>query len=888
MFVAYVCHATVAPASTGRGVVSAAIRAAEAGMGMWREKQVLWYPPVQSSPLRAHPEWLHNELEGAREAASKRLSEAEQLENTGAVEDLPEAEQLENTWTVEELPEAEQLENNWTVEESRRRATLCDPTYDPTMRSLGKSSTSAEIARRLVEARSLRWSAGLGGLKALRDSMGRRVEGLRSSGGSGTSPHSRRGPAQVLPPQPARYAALRHAFNKTDLNNSGDICQREMRSAIQSLQSRGSRRGADVSAKQFIVDADDDGDGRISYPEFRQLVSQAACADLAAKLTLISTDEKDVLACLMDGTEAVLAAEHVLLYKYRLGELQLMASRTQETRVNTRPKLHVGEILDPVVYEKWLRTGSAAILEASRTDVTHIGGKVASVLVVPIHAPGGRALGVLEFVNKAEAFDQAEKDAAVKIAAHLRRAFVQMSLWGAASCPLRGVHQLDRVVKLTLDSKEEDFDFVGIGDALVDTCDVLQSEHPGSHLYVLFLANIVDGERWDDRSKTNDSRVAAALAPHEDVLVVEVSIREADWRAEGQPFPLSHHPRWMLTHLPALVHYRQEREKLQELKLRKPNVFALEDFIRLTLAGDEYDGEARSSRASEWRTPPPVKLDERSSRAEQHASLRFQLETHHASAEQLESHKARLGQDIASLQQLIGSIDPGSPQTSPRSGGRRLSSAQKRATFTLPDAVAPAESGELDEALSLVHEHEESSSRSGTQSARAAEGTAFSSSNNSNSSRPQSASVMAMVATPSAELRHPMVDKRCRSVVTLPECGQTEPGDPDRRASCPPQARRASKEVLENKEVAPAGTGAQAFTQSQARTQRSGRRRSSVMQLVTMAGERMADSLASWEETSQNRIERGLNPLALPSDEMLYEQQLDLRRSFDRDTHACQ
>ena len=55
-----------------------------------------------------------------------------------------------------------------------------------------------------------------------------------------------------------------------------------------------------------------------------------------------------------------------------------------------------------------------------------------------------------------------------------------------------------------------------------------------------------------------------------------------------------------------------------------------------------------------------------------------------------------------------------------------------------------------------------------------------------------------------------------------------------------------------------------------------------------MAGERMADSLASWEETSQNRIERGLNPLALPSDEMLYEQQLDLRRSFDRDTHACQ
>ena len=138
---------------------------------------------------------------------------------------------------------------------------------------------------------------------------------------------------------------------------------------------------------------------------------------------------------------------------------------------------------------------------------------------------------------------------------------------------------------------------------------------------------------------------------------------------------------------------------------------------------------------------------------------------------------------------------------------------------------------------------------------------------------------------PSGELHYPMVDGRCRSVVALPECGQTEPGDPDRRASCPSRVRRASKEVLENGEVVPAGTGAQVFTQPQARMSR--RRSSVLVKLVTMAGERMAESLASWEETSQNRIERGLNPLALPSDEMLYEQQ-DLRRSFGRGTPACQ
>ena len=137
-------------------------------------------------------------------------------------------------------------------------------------------------------------------------------------------------------------------------------------------------------------------------------------------------------------------------------------------------------------------------------------------------------------------------------------------------------------------------------------------------------------------------------------------------------------------------------------------------------------------------------------------------------------------------------------------------------------------------------------------------------------SRLQSASAKPMVAMPSAELPCAPADRRCQSVVALPECEQTGPGDHDRRASCPPRARRASIEVLEN-------------GQPQARMQR----RSSVLtKLVTMAGERMAESLASWEENSQNRIERGLNPHALPSDELLYEQQ-DLRRSFGRNTPVC-
>ena len=43
-------------------------------------------------------------------------------------------------------------------------------------------------------------------------------------------------------------------------------------------------------------------------------------------------DEETVLGSLMDGSEAVIAAEHVLLYKDQLGDLILVASHTQEAR----------------------------------------------------------------------------------------------------------------------------------------------------------------------------------------------------------------------------------------------------------------------------------------------------------------------------------------------------------------------------------------------------------------------------------------------------------------------------------------------------------------------------------------------------------------------------
>eukprot|EP00908_Phaeocystis_cordata_P010572 Transcript_21429.p1 GENE.Transcript_21429~~Transcript_21429.p1 ORF type:complete len:714 (+),score=46.70 Transcript_21429:699-2840(+) len=453
----------------------------------------------------------------------------------------------------------------------------------------------------------------------------------------------------VVPSQ--RYAAVRQAFDEFDADGSGVISRRDMRLAMTALYGRS---GTLRSAKHFFAGPDEDGSGGVDIAEFRQAVVRVMCADIASRLMQASpADEETILGSLMDDTEAVVAAEHALLYKYQLGELKLAASHTQEARVEARPKLQVGETIDSETYEKWLRTGGAAILDASRTDVRHIGGQVASVLVVPISTPGryngNRVIGLLEFVNVAGAFDEMEKNVAVRLAEHLSHVFVVASLWGASSTKLRGIQQLDRLVKLTLAPEEDGYD--RIGDALVDTCDSLHAKNPGCHIFVLFLANLVDGERWDDRSKMNDACVAAALAPLENVMVVEVSIREEDWRAERQAFPLSHHSRWRLMHLPSLVHYRGQGERLPALYLRKPNVPELEEFIRRTLAGDENVNTALSS-------PQPIRLAQGASRAVQRTALLAQLETQRASAKQLSECQARFDESISTLEKLLGNLRP--------------------------------------------------------------------------------------------------------------------------------------------------------------------------------------------------------------------------------------
>ena len=125
------------------------------------------------------------------------------------------------------------------------------------------------------------------------------------------------------------------------------------------------------------------------------------------------------------------------------------------------------------------------------------------MLVVPISTPGrsGPVIRFLEFVNVAGAFVEMEKNVAVRLAEHLSHVFVVASLWGvlyqaARHTPARSSCQADSCPR-----KRDD----RISDALVDTCDGLHAKNPGCHIFVLFLANLVDGERWDDRSKMNDA-----------------------------------------------------------------------------------------------------------------------------------------------------------------------------------------------------------------------------------------------------------------------------------------------------------------------------------------------------------------------------------------------
>lgn len=331
----------------------------------------------------------------------------------------------------------------------------------------------------------------------------------------------------------------------------------------------------------------------------------------------------------------------MLLYKYQLGELLLVASSTQEMRADTPLSIAAGAALAPEQYEKILKSTDAAIVDPAKVDVRHIGGTVASMIVAPISAPGDRLLGLIEFVNVEEAFDDIEKDFAQKLAAHIAKVLAVASLWGATSTPLSGVHQLPRLLKMTISSKEKGYETCG--DAVMATCDYLQTQHPDWHLYVMFLSSLVDGERWDDRSRICDPRVASFLAPLENVLVVEVSIREADWEQVGVDYPLANHPRWMVQQLPVLAHYERKREgRMQELRLKKPGAIEnLDDFVRCTMTGQSYENRRGRGPRGDWSLLPIAKPADGTSKKDKFKALVGQLQAQRSSKEQLDKYKEK-------------------------------------------------------------------------------------------------------------------------------------------------------------------------------------------------------------------------------------------------------
>ena len=78
----------------------------------------------------------------------------------------------------------------------------------------------------------------------------------------------------------------------------------------------------------------------------------------------------------MAGTESVLAAEHVLVYKHQLGELLLVASLTHDSRTEVPLKIQVGDALDPEQYERAVRTRETAVLDPAKGSSKHLGGTV--------------------------------------------------------------------------------------------------------------------------------------------------------------------------------------------------------------------------------------------------------------------------------------------------------------------------------------------------------------------------------------------------------------------------------------------------------------------------------------------------------------------------------
>jgi hypothetical protein len=272
----------------------------------------------------------------------------------------------------------------------------------------------------------------------------------------------------------------------------------------------------------------------------------------------------------------------VLVCKLRLNELVMVGGREQSPCV---PPLEIklGESISAAGYETSLKSCEPTIVNGAKLDTSHIGeAPIKSLLMVPISA-AKREIGMIELGSITEPYDEWEKSNARAVADQVGLTLSVLGEWGACCSELKACIQLPSLIKLPFSADEERF--AACGDNLLAMVRSIEESDPGAQIFVAFFSSASEtGERWSEESGLAETTVAQVFAPLEEARLIEVTVREEDWKNH----PLRSHEAWKLARLPSLVHW-SSHQVVQTISYPPLiNHAKLSDFVSKVLAGDVW------------------------------------------------------------------------------------------------------------------------------------------------------------------------------------------------------------------------------------------------------------------------------------------------------------
>jgi len=383
-----------------------------------------------------------------------------------------------------------------------------------------------------------------------------------------------------------RYAAIRRIFEKFDVDGSGDISKKELKDALKGL----GMVASNSQVKSILNEFDADNNSTVDWIEFRDAICKMALKSIGDTVFMQPSAER-MLHVLADNVEAVIASDHFAIYQLRLGELLAVETRSH-ARAKAPRNLQQGDVIPKEMYNDVFTlkgATNARILEQEVVDTfKHTAPVVRSVMVVPLFGHD-RVVGLIEFINCEDEFDEGEKAIAKMMADGLLHMMASRGFWGACMGELTCCAQLNQQAKITVNSNEDGF--THCGQHVIDVVRQIETDTPCMHILVLVVSALENGHRWNVACREADPIIAAVVAPIEDVLLLEISVLRSDWYDRGG-HPLSSHPMWQATRLPSLYFWEQGGTQQSVSSPSTSSVSDVTRFIKCSLEGTSYDVES--------------------------------------------------------------------------------------------------------------------------------------------------------------------------------------------------------------------------------------------------------------------------------------------------------